>query len=292
MERSIKFLTTLVTLTGLSACAMGPREGPPAPIVQVTPREAPPTSAPAPVRAPESVPEKKPAKPVKRGTKVYAYQDPNAPPEPKPVAPSVPEPVAPAPPGQASPSETAQQTPARPPVATPGGTPGPQEPRTPPQRPDGQQVAKADPKVQLPATAPPKTGSPAPPPAPPAPPPAPVAPLPPSRVAAPNLPPAADSLATQAEQQRQSGDFTGAAASLERSLRIAPRESYLWNRLARVRMEQGQSAQAGNLAARSNDLAGDKADLKKDNWRIIAESKRRAGDVAGAGEADKRAGSD
>jgi Tfp pilus assembly protein PilF len=113
-----------------------------------------------------------------------------------------------------------------------------------------------------------------------------------SSVSAPTLPAAAQALASQAEQQRQTGDYTGAAASLERSLRISPREPYLWNRLARVRMEQGQTAQAGNLAARANDLAGKNGDVKKDNWRIIAEAKRRAGDTTGASEAEKRAGAD
>ena len=108
----------------------------------------------------------------------------------------------------------------------------------------------------------------------------------------PGLAPAANSLARQAEQQRQTGDYAGAAATLERSLRIAPREAYLWNRLARVRMEQGLAAQAGQLAARSNDYAGGQSTVKNDNWRIIAESKRRSGDTAGAGEAEKRASGD
>ncbi|WP_295413638.1 tetratricopeptide repeat protein, partial [uncultured Thiodictyon sp.] len=117
---------------------------------------------------------------------------------------------------------------------------------------------------------------------------APPSPAEPAAVA--GLAPAADGLARQAEQQRQTGDYAGAAATLERSLRIAPREPYLWNRLARVRMEQGLTAQAGQLAARSNDYAGGQAGLKKDNWRIIAEAKRRNGDVAGATEAEQRAG--
>ena len=108
----------------------------------------------------------------------------------------------------------------------------------------------------------------------------------------PGLAPAANSLARQAEQQRQTGDYAGAAATLERSLRIAPREAYLWNRLARVRMEQGLAAQAGQLAARSNDYAGGESTVKKDNWRIIAEAKRRSGDTTGAGEAEKRASGD
>jgi hypothetical protein len=55
-------------------------------------------------------------------------------------------------------------------------------------------------------------------------------------------------------------------------------------------MEQGLAAQAGQLAARSNDLAGSQTTIKRDNWRIIAESRRRAGDTTGASEAEKRAG--
>jgi len=154
----------------------------------------------------------------------------------------------------------------------------PTSPAVPPPRPDEQRVAKVDPRSVLPASETP-------------PPPPPVRALPPSNIAAPpNLPPAAAKLAAQAEQQRQSGDYAGAAASLERSLRIAPREAYLWNRLARVRLEQGQAAQAGNLASRANDLAGDREDLKRDNWRIIAESRRRSGDLAAASEAEQRAG--
>ena len=103
------------------------------------------------------------------------------------------------------------------------------------------------------------------------------------------LPPAADGLARQAEQQRQTGDYVGAAATLERALRIQPQEAYLWNRLARVRMEQGSYGQAGNLAKRSNALAKDQPQLKQDNWGIIAVSRRAAGDAAGAMEAEQKA---
>lgn len=105
----------------------------------------------------------------------------------------------------------------------------------------------------------------------------------------PTLPPAGDALAQQAEQQRQAGDYVGAAATLERALRIQPQEAYLWNRLARVRMEQGLHSQAGNLAARSNALAGDQAQLKQDNWSMIAVARRAGGDTAGAMEAEQKA---
>ena len=105
----------------------------------------------------------------------------------------------------------------------------------------------------------------------------------------PDLPPAASGLAAQAEQQRQMGDYVGAAATLERALRIQPQEAYLWNRLARIRMEQGRYAQAGNLAQRSNALANDQPQLKQDNWSMIAVARRTSGDAAGGMEAEERA---
>ncbi|MBK1732182.1 tetratricopeptide repeat protein [Thiococcus pfennigii] len=106
---------------------------------------------------------------------------------------------------------------------------------------------------------------------------------------APQMPAAAQSLTQRAEQQRQARDYAGAAASLERALRIEPQSAYLWNRLARVRLEQGLISQAGNLAARSNSLAGDEPSLKQDNWAMIAVARRSAGDAAGAAEADRLA---
>lgn len=102
------------------------------------------------------------------------------------------------------------------------------------------------------------------------------------------LPAAADTLRRQAESQRQAGDYAGAAASLERALRIAPQSAYLWNRLARVRLEQGLVSQAGNLAARSNTLAGDQPRLQQDNWAMIGVARRTAGDAEGAAEAERR----
>jgi Tfp pilus assembly protein PilF len=80
----------------------------------------------------------------------------------------------------------------------------------------------------------------------------------------------------------------GAAATLERALRIEPQEAYLWNRLARVRMEQGRYTQAGDLALRSNSLSSEVA-LKQDNWSVIAAARRAAGDTAGAMEAEQKA---
>ncbi len=116
----------------------------------------------------------------------------------------------------------------------------------------------------------------------------PLPPLPPLRV--PNLLPAASTLVKQAERQRRTKDYVGAAATLERAIGLQPREPYIWNRLARVRVEQGLYSQAGNLASRSNALAGRRqVALERDNWIIIATARKAAGDIAGSREAWRHA---
>ncbi len=105
----------------------------------------------------------------------------------------------------------------------------------------------------------------------------------------PALSPAVRALVLQAEQQREMRDYVGAAATLERALRIAPQEAYLYNRLARVRLEQGQYAQAGNFAQRSNALAKEQPQLQRDNWGMIAVSRQAAGDAEGAAAAQAKA---
>ncbi|MBV9191111.1 MAG: tetratricopeptide repeat protein [Betaproteobacteria bacterium] len=69
------------------------------------------------------------------------------------------------------------------------------------------------------------------------------------------------------------GKLPSAAASLERALRIEPRNPRLWQQLARVRLQQGDFAQAENLAARSNSFAGSDTTLRAENQRIIEEAR-------------------
>jgi predicted Zn-dependent protease len=79
-----------------------------------------------------------------------------------------------------------------------------------------------------------------------------------------------------------SGRLTNAAASLERALRIEPRNPRLWQELARVRLKQGEYAQAESTAARSNSWAGGDRTLRTENWRLIAQAREARGDAAGA----------
>jgi Tfp pilus assembly protein PilF len=86
------------------------------------------------------------------------------------------------------------------------------------------------------------------------------------------------------------GRPSNAAASLERALRIEPRNPRLWQELARVRLKQGQYAQAESVAARSNSWAGTDSALRADNWRLIAEAREARGDAEGARAALEQAG--
>ena len=96
-------------------------------------------------------------------------------------------------------------------------------------------------------------------------------------------------LMRRADDQRRAGDFTAAAASLERGLRIEPRNPQLWNRLAHLRSAQPQFHPVEQFAAKSNALAGNDDLLRADNWQLIATARAARGDQAGAAEARKRA---
>jgi len=79
-----------------------------------------------------------------------------------------------------------------------------------------------------------------------------------------------------------SGRLARAASSLERALRIEPRNPRLWQELARVRLMQGDYGQAESTAARSITWAGNDERLRAENWRLIAQAREARGDAEGA----------
>ena len=87
--------------------------------------------------------------------------------------------------------------------------------------------------------------------------------------------PAARELATSADAAMARGDLTASAASLERALRIEPNNAGLWSRLAEVRLRQGDTAQAEQLALKANGLAGADAALRTRNDKIVAQARGR-----------------
>jgi Tfp pilus assembly protein PilF len=92
-------------------------------------------------------------------------------------------------------------------------------------------------------------------------------------------------LMDSARADAAAGRLANAAATLERALRIEPRNPRLWQELARVRLKQGQYAQAESVAARSNSWAGSDNALRAENWRLIAEAREARGDAEGARQA-------
>lgn len=89
-------------------------------------------------------------------------------------------------------------------------------------------------------------------------------------------------LADSARTDAAAGNYTGAAAALERALRIEPRNARLWHELALLKLKQGDASQAANMAARSNSWAGADKVLRAANWRVIGEARRALGDEAAA----------
>ena len=99
--------------------------------------------------------------------------------------------------------------------------------------------------------------------------------------------PAVVALLDHAEQQANAGELESAVASLERALRIDPRNPVLWYHLATVRLAQGDPSQAEQLAVKSNSLAtGINTQLVR-NWQLIARARQQQNNAAGAAAADR-----
>lgn len=92
-------------------------------------------------------------------------------------------------------------------------------------------------------------------------------------------------LMQQAGEQADQGDLDGAVATLERAIRIQPKNPRLWHRMAELRLHQEQPILAVDLAKKSLSLAQGDRKIIQSNWALIAEAKKRMGDSAGAAEA-------
>lgn len=139
--------------------------------------------------------------------------------------------------------------------------------------------------VYEPAPAPPvpRTATNAPPPAPgtggvpqtpapepaPAPPPEPIPPPPPPASSG-----ATAALLQQSRQQSAAGDYAMATSSLERALRINPRDADLWVELGRLKLRQGDYAQAESMGRRGLVVAGNDAARRARCEDLIAAARR------------------
>jgi tetratricopeptide (TPR) repeat protein len=85
----------------------------------------------------------------------------------------------------------------------------------------------------------------------------------------------------------QAGERESAGASLERALRIEPRNAWLWQELAQLRLTQGQYAQAISLARKSISFAGKDKRLLVLDWRVIGNARVALGTPTEAEQAFK-----
>jgi cytochrome c-type biogenesis protein CcmH/NrfG len=101
--------------------------------------------------------------------------------------------------------------------------------------------------------------------------------------------PAVVDLLHQAQRQVAAEQLTQATASLERALRIEPRNAQIWYLLAQVRHRQKQFTLAESMALKSISLARDNDSLQLRNWRLISAIRNSSGDQQGAREAEQKA---
>lgn len=101
--------------------------------------------------------------------------------------------------------------------------------------------------------------------------------------------PAVKELLNQAEDSEAVGDFEAAAVSIERALRIQPRDPELLQRMAEVQLHKKDYQQALNFASRSYDSGPRVGELCNRNWRTMSVAQSALGDNRSARMAEARA---
>jgi len=105
------------------------------------------------------------------------------------------------------------------------------------------------------------------------------------------LSPVVGALVSAANQNSKAGDLDSAAASIERAIRIEPRNATLFYKLAVLRLQQSKPNLAEDLAKKSALLASTNNTLKKHCWLLIAHAREVQQNFAGAKEARAKANS-
>lgn len=100
---------------------------------------------------------------------------------------------------------------------------------------------------------------------------------------------AVTSLVTQARELLATDRLDQAAATLERALRIEPRNAFVWSLLAQTQLKRANYEQAESVAQKANSLARGNPYVELENWRVIAAARSGRGDAIGALQAQDRA---
>ena len=100
---------------------------------------------------------------------------------------------------------------------------------------------------------------------------------------------ASRALVSQAQAQVTAKNYSVAAGSIERALRIEPDNPLLWIELARVRQAEGNYVQAENMGRKAASMSVNSPRANSAAWTLIAESLRARGKNVEAREAQLRA---
>lgn len=122
----------------------------------------------------------------------------------------------------------------------------------------------------------------------PPPPPPPSPPFQPLETFAP-LSPAVGALVVAANQNSKTGNIESATTTIERAIRIEPRNATLYYKLALLRLKQSKPRMAEDLAKKSALLASGDTRLKKHSWLLIAKAREMQKNYQGAKEARAKA---
>lgn len=104
-----------------------------------------------------------------------------------------------------------------------------------------------------------------------------------------SLSPAVGALVLAANQNTSSGNLEAASATIERAIRIEPRNANLFYKLALIRLKQSKPRLAEDLAKKSALLAANDITLKKHSWLLIAHARELQKNFKGAKEARAKA---
>ena len=103
------------------------------------------------------------------------------------------------------------------------------------------------------------------------------------------LSPAVSALALAANQNSNSGNIESATTTIERAIRIEPRNATLYYKLALLRLKQSKPRLAEDLAKKAALLASSDTQLKKHSWLLVARAREMQGDLKGGKEARAKA---
>jgi tetratricopeptide (TPR) repeat protein len=102
--------------------------------------------------------------------------------------------------------------------------------------------------------------------------------------------PAIKTLMEDAAEAESIGEYDVAAVSLERALRIQPRDPEILQQLAEVQLLKKDYEQALSFAIQSYDSGSRVGEICSRNWHTISVAREHLGDKSGSAQAKTRAG--